>query len=594
MNQSQSFGCWTCRLRRKKCDKTRPKCLCCQNLNITCHAGARKPDWLISEKQKKLMLKKIKEAIKLSSQIRRESQRTRLFKAQSLDDFTSAQHVVSPQAEVFSSEAEVVPARRTFLTPRTFSVEASNGHSQSSASLDLDNSSADSALERQCHQNSNFDRDFLIKYLDHVFPLLFPFYRPAIFETGRGWILSLFEQSIIARHSILSLTSYVFTFALNSAYGGGYLDCVDHMWMRLGDQADQCFDGVRATVLDMTAVSGKSQTVLERVQAMESILQLLVFELIVGNAKDWNMHLNAAIALFDGLLQKPSIQGETLVSVLFSIESPTWYKTDDNTYVWTPDQAGFRFFAAYLVYVDVVASTALRRAPRLTSYYLDLLDEDNGAPVLGFTRLRLSSLMGCQNAVLVAIGQTAALDVSKKSEPTARIVSRASQIFADLDVIHENLQVHILETTSQNTDGLSFKSYSARVAIRSPSAITTMIWLHAARIYLCTVLGTDHNSSNQGINQLAVSILKLMPKIHANQLRTLAWPLCIAGCFAAREHSESFRQLFAEKTELELIGSPKEALRIIEEVWKERHETAELYADVASCLNILGGPSLLI
>ncbi|KAK2051607.1 hypothetical protein LY76DRAFT_468898, partial [Colletotrichum caudatum] len=39
-------GCWTCRLRRKKCHETRPVCQTCTSLGITCYRYGPRPPWM--------------------------------------------------------------------------------------------------------------------------------------------------------------------------------------------------------------------------------------------------------------------------------------------------------------------------------------------------------------------------------------------------------------------------------------------------------------------------------------------------------------------------------------------------------------------
>jgi hypothetical protein len=39
-------GCWTCRLRRRKCDETHPACSQCISSNLTCHGFGQKPEWM--------------------------------------------------------------------------------------------------------------------------------------------------------------------------------------------------------------------------------------------------------------------------------------------------------------------------------------------------------------------------------------------------------------------------------------------------------------------------------------------------------------------------------------------------------------------
>lgn len=39
-------GCWTCRLRKKKCDESRPLCSACISLELECHGYGPRPEWM--------------------------------------------------------------------------------------------------------------------------------------------------------------------------------------------------------------------------------------------------------------------------------------------------------------------------------------------------------------------------------------------------------------------------------------------------------------------------------------------------------------------------------------------------------------------
>ena len=39
-------GCWTCRVRRKKCDEARPACFQCTTLRVDCHGYGERPFWM--------------------------------------------------------------------------------------------------------------------------------------------------------------------------------------------------------------------------------------------------------------------------------------------------------------------------------------------------------------------------------------------------------------------------------------------------------------------------------------------------------------------------------------------------------------------
>ncbi|KAH8817350.1 fungal-specific transcription factor domain-containing protein [Xylogone sp. PMI_703] len=68
-----TLGCWTCRLRRKKCDEVHPCCSACRNLEIECDGYGPKPDWMDGGAKERLHLEELKRSIK-----RARGQRSRL------------------------------------------------------------------------------------------------------------------------------------------------------------------------------------------------------------------------------------------------------------------------------------------------------------------------------------------------------------------------------------------------------------------------------------------------------------------------------------------------------------------------------------
>ncbi len=60
-------GCWTCRLRRKKCDEKHPFCSTCESLTITCYGYGSKPDWMDNGEKEKAMASSIKQIVKKTS-----------------------------------------------------------------------------------------------------------------------------------------------------------------------------------------------------------------------------------------------------------------------------------------------------------------------------------------------------------------------------------------------------------------------------------------------------------------------------------------------------------------------------------------------
>lgn len=68
------LGCFTCRLRRKKCDENHPACGACINLSVRCEY--KRPVWWGNAEQRKLQKERIKNKIKQTKMIERSGNQT--------------------------------------------------------------------------------------------------------------------------------------------------------------------------------------------------------------------------------------------------------------------------------------------------------------------------------------------------------------------------------------------------------------------------------------------------------------------------------------------------------------------------------------
>lgn len=60
-------GCWTCRLRKKKCDEGRPYCSTCDSLSIPCYGYGPKPEWMDHGDQERAVADTLKQTVKRTS-----------------------------------------------------------------------------------------------------------------------------------------------------------------------------------------------------------------------------------------------------------------------------------------------------------------------------------------------------------------------------------------------------------------------------------------------------------------------------------------------------------------------------------------------
>jgi hypothetical protein len=457
-------------------------------------------------------------------------------------------------------------------------------------------------------QSPGIETDFITKYIDFVFPALFPFYRPAFFETGRSWLLLLLGKSRIAYHSTVSLSGYFFTMALTDADSEEELsECKQSRWREVEQQTDDCFTSIRT---DMLALDIKSEvelaTNLEKVEIMESITQVLIFEMALGKSAPWNSHLPLAFALFEDIMAcsgKPNQdQRQTkLVNVLLGIGEPIWTQPDPSSgldsYIWSPDQAGFRFCAGLLIFIDVVASTAIQQTPRLLKYHPEILAPiDEGTSVLSDAEVRLSSIVGCRNWVITAIARISALDSWKREQIDANhlsvveLVDRASSIADDLKNGILNVQNYLI------TSSATFLNHRAPFYMRpSPSTTTTstLIWAYAAQLYL-KVVATGWQLSDLEVRTQVAYILELLQTVPSYQLRAVAWPLCVAGCLALESEEASFVALFSNLGKVDTAGALNDAQQMLKHVWQTREMQQVSTWNLASCFSILGSPILLV
>ena len=150
-------GCWTCRLRRKKCDERRPSCSTCVSLELDCHGYGPKPLWMdhgALQKAQALEFKRIVSQTK-SKKLRRRPLHT-TYPSQDFDVLQSDQ----------SSSEAFTPLIPEAQTPRTHTGNTFQDNSQfpicgihtrtfGTLAWDSDFDETTSPSQQFCFQNEN-------------------------------------------------------------------------------------------------------------------------------------------------------------------------------------------------------------------------------------------------------------------------------------------------------------------------------------------------------------------------------------------------------------------------------------------------------
>ncbi|UKZ49481.1 hypothetical protein TrVGV298_003728 [Trichoderma virens] len=557
--RSQS-GCYTCRLRRKKCDERRPECSGCAALEITCHFGDTKPDWMDGGPRQKEMAEFVKAQVKKQASQRRDRKY--------LDMLESGTRKVSlsdePRADVERGYSASAPSTKE--SP----ISHVSGSTAATSPPELPwHSQAFSGADEPMELDRSADIHYACMYLDYVFPHLFPHYRPHILVGGRGWVLDALQSNNKSLYHItVSLASYYFALILNNGEPE-HEECMKKMNENLQSQMEL---GLRELQREVSSLHSRKMDPRDGLVVMESIIQLLIFEVATGTRENWKLHLDAAIALFRQVL--PDADGWE--EMLYGLVNHRWPPPEMGMKrPWSTSQAACRFFTANLLYIDVMSSVSLGCPPRLYNYQNKIIPScktSEWSPcTMGEGPLRMEEFRGLHNWVLQVIAL----------EPWHNTVRR-NQRGGLWPSKHHARPPDTVATV-----------ISVPVLGEQPSyAMHNTIWLNAALIYLNTVLAGWQPSCPEISTAVANTTEMLFNLPSGTCLGALAWPLCVAGCLAPPEDEVKYKSIVARLGGLQLFGSLREAMHIMEQVWAQRPMDESW--DVAQCMNILGHGVVLL
>lgn len=442
------------------------------------------------------------------------------------------------------------------------------------------------------------DIDFTMLYVDHVFPFLFPFYAPSMIQGGRAWMLDILRNNKTLFHAVMGLSTFFFTLVLTSEDVSGHEVCRRNIWTQLEGHANTAIKSLQKEVLAINQQTSKA-TLLQQARAMESITQLMVFEMAMGKTSELNLHLAAAISLFEDIIEHSTLDGTTDIKrVMDELERPSWAPLATERPVWNTEQAAIRFFFAMLLRADIISCTSLQTTPRLQKYYPNLICHEFGGASIE-PLLRMEEYVGCEGWVLIAIAQTAALDAWKREEQAndtlsaKALTNRAEQVYGALQDGLEGLEGRCRKRETEPRSILHTFYRSSDVNQAAKQATATRIWACAARIYL-TIVTLGRQPQHPEIRESAGEVLRLLQQSEdPAMLCGSVWPFCVAGCVADISQEKEFRDLAAATGSLQSFGPVGESLLILENVWNRRGEMNDEW-NLATCFSILGAPVLLL
>lgn len=105
-------GCWTCRVRRKKCDESSQPCTTCTGLHLMCHGYGPRPFWMDGGSQEKLKVMEFKAIVKRYSKQRRRAKESSIGKTTSINmtvvSLNSSPHLILTYYSVHMKPQNVI------------------------------------------------------------------------------------------------------------------------------------------------------------------------------------------------------------------------------------------------------------------------------------------------------------------------------------------------------------------------------------------------------------------------------------------------------------------------------------------------------
>ena len=477
---------------------------------------------------------------------------------------------------VASQQSSVIPATELAIS-ETLPVY----NSASTTPPTSDTSSSSCTLGKIDLVNSHFkqsDTVLMTFYIEHLMPLMFPFYRPSIMDGGRAWMLEMMLKSPVVRQSTLCQSSYFFNIARGA-------DCRTELCNTILTQYGDASKVLRHA-LQVLLDSDVTSHLLGAVRILVSIMQLQRFEIAMSSFEKCQTHLDGAVALFKQIMESSGDHRhsfeETITGRLRAAQNSDLKLTP---YMPSAEQAGFRFATSLLILDDIISSTTTNTQPLLYRYHENLLDFD----IYDSAKIDLAGVAGIANAVVLQISKIASLNawkIERKTTDSLDIISLASQAL----VIKAALEAEIsrientMDVGAKDDNSLSniFRPRSDTVLASIASIdVVTRIWAHAALLYLHVVV-SGWQPTYVDVRHHITRIQDILLHHDVVLLRAIVWPLVVAGCLASHDQESDFRAIVQKAQPSKVYGTVHKALAIMEDTWQHRTQWTVDW-DLATC-----------
>ncbi|KAH8887289.1 hypothetical protein GQ53DRAFT_874427 [Thozetella sp. PMI_491] len=551
--QRTKTGCWTCRLRRKKCQEGGPPCANCETRGIKCHGYGPKPAW----KDRGGMEREEASRLHLQTRPRRAKRKGSFFRPISvlpthLPTAPAASLALSNSGAV---EFPILPicsgVELSFLDPLDITTLGASIHTQ----RPLFSPTTDDLTP--CPLVPEERVQLIIHFLDHVFPVQYRFSNP-FSSICTSWLLYPLACNPAFYNASLSMAAY--TIFLRS------IDQCEVRWDMFEDY-QKCRSMAVNQFGNMTPAPGHpSATASHAAERLVSAVQIALLEALGRN-------MQSCLSYF-AIAAERLVETQALIWTQernFVLNTPTCSALESpsplGVFSPLPDLGlppmalhAVQFFSILALWNDILSSSASRRVTPAASTYRQLLGNDSFARVF-------YSVTECEVWLLTAILDATALEVWKENQ---RILGRLS--------IHELVdRVQIQESRAEaeiqrlgELLGNSIEVAEAGEQRNTERSIRTNIFAHALLLQLQNMLPR----SLPAAPDIQCSVLRSIAAWNlwspSLSLDWLSWAYCTTASLAKGGQRDIFQNMLAQAAELgPARGTLLDLQRIVAECWTE-------------------------
>ncbi|OSC98252.1 hypothetical protein PYCCODRAFT_1418035 [Trametes coccinea BRFM310] len=592
-------GCYTCRIRRKKCDEQPNEdgaCQTCVRLRLQCLGfGAKRPDWMRENNSVTELREKIKTFLASQGMIKGHSgsgPRSTEQDPQVLilvdglhtspsspptptlsatpssepprpphNGVTSFERAPPPYAAMapeqqhyphsmyplpgvsyYSTTSAAMSISTSSMGPPSYMASTSyyhHPHSQLAPSYNVDpNSFSDDEVDRQ----SGGSPDTQLPMTVNGFGLAIPGEQNRLIHHYLANVLPI--QYLLADSSIRDFMIKLIQTSSNARDAACVLSALHLQCIRYPAQS-----------MDPAAIFNRVQTLLlgrrssyTEGDAMAG-LHIVSSFLFSGGRGSWQVWLDIACQYVQSMLDDPSFYGP----------EDALKRCSEST----------RFIIKTTMWFDVLASVTTQQVPRFLEVYRRLFGGQGahiGDPAASSPEISMLPVMGCENKIVLAIAEISNLAYWKECQ-----LQRGTLSIPELVRRGAEIEESLLVPSSPQPLMVPLQPAARR-------RLTNDIFRASAKVYLHTVLSGDYPACPDIIAAVSETIDALQrvpmagqaPTLHRSVVRSVVFGICISGCLTDDRAQRAFLLNMLEQQQQESVGNIGEVKRLMQEVWSRR------------------------